>query len=384
MGDSFSALSWFRRETVDHARVMVVGCGALGNEVLKLLAMFGLGHIVVVDFDSVERDNLCRSVLFSSEDASRGRLKVDAAVDGIHRINPKVEVVGIEGDAAFDVGLGLWSEMDVVISCVDSRWARYCINRNCMRVGVPWVDGGIGTLQGTARAFIPGRNCYACGLGDEGLRELRRRMPCSGVVRHNESAGRVATTPIISSIIAAVEVQEALKLLHPDKLEDGSLTSLCGHMFYYEGEHLSGRTVEFSAWDDDCPCHDRWHTDGRLDVGERASVGELLSSVRDMLPDETNHSVILRDDCFVDRVCDRIDGSSFEVMRPGRMVEEYVAKKSYIGKIGLSGLYQNEWRRLDSAFPYVDLRLEELGIPPRDIIHVETSEAEHFFELDAK
>ena len=50
--DVFPLLSWFKQERLDRANVMVVGCGALGNEVLKNLALFGVGHVVVVDFDT--------------------------------------------------------------------------------------------------------------------------------------------------------------------------------------------------------------------------------------------------------------------------------------------------------------------------------------------
>lgn len=53
----------FSQERIRNARFMVVGCGALGNEVLKNLALFGAEHIVLVDFDEVEAGNLSRSVL---------------------------------------------------------------------------------------------------------------------------------------------------------------------------------------------------------------------------------------------------------------------------------------------------------------------------------
>ena len=60
----FTLLSWFKKERVRDARVLVVGAGALGNEVVKDLTLFGVGHIFVVDFDRIEISNLTRSVLF--------------------------------------------------------------------------------------------------------------------------------------------------------------------------------------------------------------------------------------------------------------------------------------------------------------------------------
>ena len=89
----FTQLSWFRSERVSQARVMVVGCGALGNEVLKNLVLFGVPHLVVVDFDRVESSNLSRSVLFTREDAQTHTRKIDAVKASIERINPSAKVV---------------------------------------------------------------------------------------------------------------------------------------------------------------------------------------------------------------------------------------------------------------------------------------------------
>ena len=61
--DIYPKLSWFRQEKVSAANIMVVGCGALGNEVLKNLVLFGVEHLVIVDFDYVEASNLSRSIL---------------------------------------------------------------------------------------------------------------------------------------------------------------------------------------------------------------------------------------------------------------------------------------------------------------------------------
>ena len=253
--DIYPKLSWFKQTKVKEAHVMVVGCGALGNEVLKNLVLFGVEHIVAVDFDTVEASNLTRSIFFSQEDAKEHRYKVDVIAERLQHINPQVKILTIKGDIAHQVGIGLIKQMDVAISCVDNRYARYCLNRLCMRAGIPWVDGGIDGLEGTARVFAPDKNCYACNLGPEGLKELSRRMPCSSIIHKNEEAGRVPTTPVIASIIAAVEVQEAMKLIHKKELEKGELSSLCGKMFYYEGQHLTSRLVAFQAYDADCPAH---------------------------------------------------------------------------------------------------------------------------------
>lgn len=373
-------LSPFIKDTVARAGIMVAGCGALGNEVIKNLALLGVGRILAVDFDSVERENLCKSVLFTEEDVRNGRRKTDAVKDAVHRLNPDVGISTIFGDIATDVGLALWKEYDVVISCVDSRWARYCINRNCMRTLTPWVDGGIMALEGTVRVFAHGRNCYACNLGPAGLDELRRRMPCPGVVRRNERAGRAATTVLSASIIAAVQVQEALKLLHGKDLEEGRLTSLCGRMFSYEGENLTTGIADFKAWDEDCPCHEVWDVEGRADIGAGSTVGEALDRLKNLLRCD-DVAIVLRDDCFVDYVERRCDGRKYDVMVPGRRVEERLEEGPLCG-LASDALYQHEWRSIGGSFPYRDMTLAELGIPPRDILHLTADGEDRFIEMN--
>lgn len=72
----FDHLSWYKAEVVKNAKVMVVGAGALGNEVLKNLALFGVGNIFIVDFDTIEYSNLTRSVLYRNLMQTRACIKL--------------------------------------------------------------------------------------------------------------------------------------------------------------------------------------------------------------------------------------------------------------------------------------------------------------------
>ena len=372
----------FVQQQVAAARVMVVGCGALGNEVLKNLVLLGVEHIVAVDFDIVEVGNLSRSVLFSKEDADARRLKVEVIAERLKAMNPAVEVKTICGDIAYDVGLGLLRQMDVVIGCVDSRWARYCINRLCMRAGIPWVDGGIEELEGTARVFIPGKNCYACNLGPEGLKDLARRMPCSGIIRRQEQAGHAPTTSVVASVIGAVEAQEALKLVHREALEQGELTSLCGKMFYYDGQHLTTKVLDFQAYDDDCVMHDQWMPIRSSELSGGQTVAETLSAIRQQF-DARQASVCLENDCFVDYVVERSNDRKTQVMCPGRAVELFVERDQVLRGIPLSGMYQHEYREIDESFPYQTCTLSQLGVPAHDVLHVLADGQDYYLEMVA-
>ena len=215
----FTLLSWFKKERVRDARVLVVGAGALGNEVVKDLTLFGVGHIFVVDFDRIEISNLTRSVLFREEDAFEHRFKADVVAKRAMEINPQIKVVPIVGNLFSDVGLALYRSVDVIIGCLDSRLARYQLNRMAMRAGKTWIDGSIENLTGVVKVFTPGINCYECGLSREEFNIIMLRTGCADVVRTQASQGRVATTPISASIVGAIQSQEAMKMIHLDSYD---------------------------------------------------------------------------------------------------------------------------------------------------------------------
>jgi adenylyltransferase/sulfurtransferase len=396
-----------RQNQVSAAHVMVVGCGALGNEVLKNLVLMGVTHIVAVDFDIVEMGNLTRSVLFTRSDAERKRTKVEVVAERVHDMNPNINIQTICGDIAYDVGLGLIRQMDVVIGCVDSRWARFCINRYCMRAGIPWVDGGIDGLEGTVRVFAPGKNCYACNLGPEGLKDLARRMPCSGIIRRQEQRGSAPTTSIIASIIGAIEVQEALKIMYNEECimhnnneecimhnNKREMTTLCGKMMYYDGEHVTVRIADFQAYDEECPEHETWAPVHQTEVSRDMTVAKALALLREGdketgrqgdrktgRQEVQNIAICLTNDCFVDYVVRRDTDERMAVMVPGRMVADKVALEKALDGQPLSGLYQHEYHRVDASFPYPSLTLAQLGIPQQDIVRVTVDGEDYYLEL---
>lgn len=175
----YTLLSWFKKERVKNARVLVAGAGALGNEVVKNLALFGVGHIYVVDFDEIEITNLTRSVLFREQDAFNHEFKAEVVARRAMEINPQIHVVPIVGNLFSEVGFGIYRMVDVVIGCLDSRIARYLLNRLSMRAGKTWIDGSIENLTGAVRVYTPGLSCYECGLSREEFNIIMLRTGCA-------------------------------------------------------------------------------------------------------------------------------------------------------------------------------------------------------------
>jgi adenylyltransferase/sulfurtransferase len=378
--DIYPKLSWFKQDKVSSAHIMVVGCGALGNEVLKNLALFGVGNLVLVDFDEVEFSNLTRSILFCSDDATKHRYKVEAAAESIKKINPNINVTTIVGDISYQVGLGLIRKMNAVVGCLDNRWARYSLNRLCMRAGVPWVDGGINALEGVAKVFIPGKNCYACTLEPSALEELKKRTSCAVAIKRNEESGRVPTTPVVASIIGAVEAQEAMKLIHKEELASGELTSLCGKMFCYDGASMTVRLVSHQAWENDCPVHECWSPITKLSLTNNNTVEELFSWIKEEFS-TTEVELVLRNQAFVDFIEDRVTGKTYSVMLPEAEVSSFIENDAQLSTIPMGQFYQHAIRNINKDFKYKNLTLSQLGIPKQDVVYLRGNGEEYYIEI---
>ncbi len=218
--------------------MLVVGAGALGNEILKNLDLLGFANIIVVDLDSIEASNLSRSILYRVSDV--GRRKADAAAEAVRNIFPEAQVHAITGD--------VFAWADMVLAGLDNREARLWINRACWMMNKPWIDGAIEGINGVARAFLPGTPpCYECTLGETDWAILNKRMSCNLLALESDPGGKVATTPTISSIIAGLQVQEAVKLLH-------GLPVLAGKGFIFEGLNHTSYKVEYTE-NADCMSH---------------------------------------------------------------------------------------------------------------------------------
>lgn len=261
-------LPWWDQDRIASARILVVGAGALGNEILKLLALTGVGHVVVYDMDHIERSNLSRAALF--RDGDEGRPKASVAAERMIELNPDVRVTAHDTNLLHRAGLGVFAWADVVICGVDNREARIFVSSACARTGRRWVDGAIEGFSGVARVFDPvNGTCYECTMNATDRRLVDERRSCAMLARSMAARGHVPNTAIAASIVGALQVQEALKVLHGRPALDG------------EGIHFDGTTNQFDRVRyprrDDCPGHD--HLGEIVPLGHGVAdrtVGELL------------------------------------------------------------------------------------------------------------
>ncbi|MBL9149212.1 MAG: ThiF family adenylyltransferase [Phycisphaerae bacterium] len=243
----FALISWWDQAKLRGAKVVVVGAGAIGNELLKNLALLGVGNVVIIDLDRVEHSNLARSVLFRADD--RGRPKAEVAAARVRELYPDARTRSLVADVVHGIGLGLVRWADVVIAGLDNREARVAINQMAALAGRPWIDGAIERLSGVARMFDPETGpCYECTMGEADRRALAHRRSCALLTREQLETGHVPTTPTTASVIAGIQCQELVKYLH-------GLETLTGRGFVFEGHSHQSYVVNYTR-DPDCPSHE--------------------------------------------------------------------------------------------------------------------------------
>lgn len=251
--DRYSRLKlipWWDQERLKNAMIMVVGAGAIGNELIKNLTLLGIGRILIFDMDSIESTNLTRSVLFRAKDV--GRYKAEVAAERAKDINPDVRTKAFVSNIIDDVGLGVFRRVNVVLGGLDNREARLAINQSCYHVNRPWIDGAIEALNGFARVFVPGQGaCYECTMTEMDWMLINKRKSCALLTHQQMAEGKIPTTPTSSSVIAGIQVQELLKLLHADR----DLPTLAGKGYVFNGLTHDSYVVEYQR-KEDCMSHD--------------------------------------------------------------------------------------------------------------------------------
>lgn len=365
---TFEFISWWDREKVTNAKVMVIGAGALGNEVIKNLALMGIGHIFIVDFDKIEAANLSRSVLFREADNNRSKAEIAAA--RAKSINPDVHVQYLNGDVTTKLGLGIFRRMDLVIGCLDNREARLAVNRFCYWMNKPWVDGAIQELLGLVRTFVPGQGaCYECTLTEQALRDLSIRYSCPLLARQNILLGKVPTTPTIASIIGAMQSQEALKLINNMPIEPGKVT-------HFNGMVNEMHTTAYSPRDD---CESHWTYGDVTELPARAERTTLDDILRIACADLGLNAVIELDQELVTKLECKNCHTVEETLKP---LSEVTYESGHCPTCGVLREVSMT-HMITGEESFLHRTLASVGVPPLHIIRAHNGVEYRFYELSA-
>ncbi len=216
------------------ARVLLVGCGALGGVVAEQLVRGGVGFLRVADRDTVEWTNLQRQVLFDEADARAAAPKAAAAARRLGQVNSAVAVE----PAVVDVHAGnvaeLMADVDVTVDGTDNAETRYLLNDAAVSAGKPWVYGGCVAADGRVMAVRPGVTpCLRCVYPDP---------PAVGELPTCDTAGVLGPA---AAVVASLQVVATLKLILGVDVPGLTVLDLWANRF---------RVVDPGGPDPGCPC----------------------------------------------------------------------------------------------------------------------------------
>ena len=149
------------QEELKRSVVFVAGAGGLGSAVSIYLAAAGIGHLIVVDGDMVEKSNLNRQIIHGTKDISRP--KAVSAKEALQELNPEIQVDAIEEFIDEDNLMELARNADLIVDALDDFSARYLLNEAALAKNVPLFHGAISGYNGQATTIIPGKTaCLRC------------------------------------------------------------------------------------------------------------------------------------------------------------------------------------------------------------------------------
>ncbi|OOH91069.1 molybdopterin-synthase adenylyltransferase MoeB [Pasteurellaceae bacterium 15-036681] len=214
------------QEKLKDSRALIVGLGGLGCAASQYLASAGVGHLTLVDFDTVSLSNLQRQILHT--DKNIGQPKVLSAQQRLAEINPNIEITPINARPDFKEWQLLIPDYDVVLDCTDNVDIRNILNQVCFEHKIPLISGSAIRFEGQVSVFRYGENdpCYNC------LSQLFGQNVLSCV-----EAGVIA--PIVG-LVGSLQALETIKVL----LDIGK--TLSGKLLMIDGLNFSIREMKLA------------------------------------------------------------------------------------------------------------------------------------------
>ncbi|HMU74625.1 MAG TPA: molybdopterin-synthase adenylyltransferase MoeB [Elusimicrobiota bacterium] len=244
------------QEKLVDAKVLLIGAGGLGTPNALYLAAAGVGHMTLVDFDTVDHTNLHRQVIHGTGDV--GKLKVESARETIRDINPNVNVKTYNTPFTRDIALDLIGQHDIVVDGTDNFQTRYLTNDACVFLKKPNVYASIFRFDGQATVFKPGdpeSPCYRC---------LYPEPPPPGEVPSCAEGGVLGILP---GLVGLIQATEAIKLIL------GKGRSLVGRLLLFNALEMTFDEVKIRR-NPKCPvCGDKPTIKELIDYDQFCGIG---------------------------------------------------------------------------------------------------------------
>ena len=202
------------------ARVMVVGAGGLGCPASLYLVAAGIGHVAVVDKETVELSNLNRQILHWNDDI--GRPKGISMMEKLRQLNPDVTVETVQKIVTTGNARQLVKGFTVVVDALDNWRTRFLLNKACVKEKIPFVHAGVYSLYGQITTILPGKGpCLQCILPKIPPEEEK--------------------FPVLGATVGTLGLLEALETI---KIITGLGEPLVGRMLHFDGETMSFQEIK--------------------------------------------------------------------------------------------------------------------------------------------
>ena len=215
------------------ANVLIVGAGGLGAPVIQYLAAAGIGHVGVLDDDTVSLSNLQRQVIHDT--AGIGTAKIASAEAAVSRLNPHVRFTGIAERLTPDNAARLLSGYDLLVDGSDNFDTRYASADAAEAARIPLVTGAVGRFDGSVTVLKP-YEAGPDGALNPGYRDLFPSAPPPGVVPACAQAGIVGA---LTGVVGTLMAMEAIKLV------TGAGDPLVGRLLLYDGLAARFETLKY-------------------------------------------------------------------------------------------------------------------------------------------
>lgn len=194
-----------QQKALHNARVLVIGAGGLGCPVLQSLAATGVGHLTVVDDDTVSVSNIHRQVLFGASDV--GKKKIEVAAQRLTQLQPGIELTLVDARFSADNALELLDGIDVLVDGSDTFSTKFLAADAAEITGVPLVWGSVLRYRGDVAVWWSGPGAPD---GGAGLRDLYPAQPDPSSVPDCATAGVLGVT---TGVVGGLMATEVVKLL---------------------------------------------------------------------------------------------------------------------------------------------------------------------------